>query len=343
LEIDGTTDVWAGTVASFTAFSSETASCKPLYQFYVGSQWQTASYNPNFDYVFNKPGTYRVGVNAQCRCTNCAMPGCNDDDPWDWPVTSPINSALPGTSADHSMLVYVYDNCEVDFELSGTGDYRISTTPTMPTITATVTHKFPADATITWSAKISHTAPNGGYCSGGPDFSSNEVSGAGDSFTPSFGGFYGGDLKVKATCTAPGYLSAAKADSTRKVIGTEPTDTTKGTYLSGLGSPFDSADLRRIACHESGLSHFKNSGQPLYSSNGAGDVGLMQVCFQRTHDRVWSWHSNVDFGRTILTNDARNGARNWLNEKVTDDNATPYTTAMWRREGIHRYNAGCCL
>ncbi|MCJ8273664.1 MAG: hypothetical protein MJK04_30230, partial [Psychrosphaera sp.] len=109
VQIDGATDLVAGQTGSYTAFSAETLACEPLYQFHVGGQWLTASENPNIDIHFPNPGTFVVGVSAQCQCLNksdCALPGCNDDT-WDWPISAPIkdelsassfNSALPGTS-----------------------------------------------------------------------------------------------------------------------------------------------------------------------------------------------------------------------------------------------------
>ncbi|MCJ8273954.1 MAG: hypothetical protein MJK04_31710, partial [Psychrosphaera sp.] len=318
--LDDAGTVQVGVPYTFSAFALGNYNCEPTYNFSVDNIQVGSSTSGYFTYAFSQPGNHSVQVNASCS-------KCIGYFKWD------------------AMALYVAPppKCTVEFGLSGSGNYQITSAPAMPTIRATVTNLVPANATVNWTAQINHTAPHTGACSGGPDFSSAEITGAGSSFTPNFNGFYGGDLEVKATCSAPGYTNATTTNSTRDVVGTEPTDAAKGTYLgANVGAPFDQQDARRIACHESGFEQFLSTGQPLYSGTGAGDVGLMQVCFQRTHARVWNWHENVDFARQLLTNDARNGARNWLEREVNVNGATPYTQEMWRREAIHRYNAGCC-
>ena len=215
------------------------------------------------------------------------------------------------------------------------GTPAISATPAMPTITATVTNA-PSDATVSWSAQIAHTAP-GGTCSGGPQFNSPIATGSGTSFTPTFGGIYGGTLTVSARCSAPGYQSST-AGATVTVNGTQPPTSSVVATIGTVGSPFEAADLRRIACHESpGLRQFQGSpGPPMFGPGG--DVGIMQICYKRTAAHVWDWKENISYGKRVL-DDSRKSAKNHLNAEVARG-ATPYTTRYWREEAIHRYNAG---
>lgn len=71
----------------------------------------------------------------------------------------------------------------------------------------------------------------------------------------------------------------------------------------------------------------------------ADDIGIMQICWDRRAEHLWNWRSNVEQGRTTLDT-SRKSARNHLEEEQKKDGATPYTTEMWRKEAIHRYNAG---
>lgn len=223
--------------------------------------------------------------------------------------------------------------CAVNFDLNSSAPYQINTVPSMPTIQATVTSRTPFYASISWSAKISHTAPSG--CSGGPTFEKT-VTGQGSSFTPSFGGFYGGTLTVTATCSASGFTSSSSTRSST-VEGAQPSDSAIVAQIGAVGTPFNSADLRRIGCHESGLTQFASSGLPLYGPGG--DAGIMQACFQRTNNFLWNWRANVERGRQIL-NDSKNSAKNHLDSEVANEGASNYPTSYWREEGIHRYNAG---
>ena len=210
----------------------------------------------------------------------------------------------------------------------------ISKTPAMPRITATLDSVTPEDATVSWTADISYDAGSG--CWGGPVFSA-DAEGAGKTFSPYFGhGTYGGELAVTARCSAPGYWSRT-VRQTVTVTGTQPTDTAIVAEIGTVGSPFDGADLRRIACHESGLTQFRADGMPL--GGPADDIGIMQICWDRRSEHLWNWRSNVRQGRTTLDT-SRDSARNHLEEERKKDGATPYTTQMWRKEAIHRYNAG---
>ncbi len=226
--------------------------------------------------------------------------------------------------------------CSVDFSLTSSDNFWISASPTMPAITATVTNRYPKDASVSWWANVTHTAPRG--CSGGPTFSTS-AAGSGSSFSPVFSGFYGGDLTVTATCSAPGYVSDSTA-KTATITGTQPSDRAIVTEMGTLSTPFQSADLRRISCVESyGMTQFRRTGLPLYNSIGA--VGLMQICHDRTNADLWDWTANISHGRAIL-DFATSRSRTYLQREVSNG-ATAYTDAMLRDESIHRYNAGTGL
>jgi YD repeat-containing protein len=226
----------------------------------------------------------------------------------------------------------VQPTCSVDFTLQSPNNFFISATPTMPTINANVSSLTPSNASVSWTAQITHTAPTG---SGGPTFASSVVTGSGSSFSPTFGGFYGDDLTVTATCSAPGYQSSSTT-KTQEIKGTQPSDAAIVAEIGSVTSPFDSADLRRIGCHESSLTQFAGTGMPLYGPGG--DTGIMQIWFQRTADDLWNWPFNIATGRSTLSTD-RNSAKNHLDAEVASG-ATPYSTQMWREDAIHKYNAG---
>ena len=151
--------------------------------------------------------------------------------------------------------------------------------------------------------------------------------------------WFGGDLFITATCSVNGYESRTITKS-RKVLGTEPSNVSKGTYIGLATVPFEVADLRKIACLESSFKQFNQStGLPTYGPGG--DAGLGQICFRQTSQHQWDWHANLDYAEDILTGDSLRGAKRYL-DTLVDDGATPYTSDMLRLEAIHRYNAGCC-
>ena len=260
-------------------------------------------------HTFSIPGTYHVVTN--CECSPCDI-----------------------TGADDTFVDVVDPVCNVDFSITPASP-KISTAPAMPSISASVTSRTPSNASISWTASVSHTAPSG--CTGGPTFSANAQNASGTTYAPTFSGLFGGELTIKATCSAAGYQSKT---TTKKlnVGGTQPSDTLIGNQIGTVGSPFDSADLRRIGCHESNLTQFTGTnGFPLYG--GGGDTGIMQICFQRTSSDLWNWQANIERGRSILM-EKRTNAKNCLDNEVNTEGATPYTNTMWRKEAIHRYNAG---
>ena len=226
--------------------------------------------------------------------------------------------------------------CTLDIDLEPDAP-TISVTPAMPSILATAKNVVPSDATIAWSARISHNA--GRRCWGGPIFSA-EAEGAGRSFEPhfGFGNIYGGELVISARCSAPGYESSTVRHSVT-VKGTQPTDAVIVAEIGSMESPFDGADLRRIACYESSLTQFLGgTGMPYYG--GKDDVGIMQICWDRRLEHLWNWRTNVARGKETLEG-MMDPAKDWLDSEVEEnDDATPYTNDMWRKEAIHRYNAG---
>ena len=269
-----------------------------------------------FNYTFGSAGTKQVEVRSNCQ--NCAT--------WNFQY--------------HSIFTDVLSNkCNVDFELNGTSNYQITSGPAMPTITANVTHLHPPEANIEWSAQIKHSRV--GSCAGKTQFDSPVFTGYGASFTPNWQGqLFGGDVIIKATCTANGYDPYTKTNANRKVLGIEPSNVTKGAYIGLAAIPFEVADLRKIACLESSFKQFSQStGLPTYGPGG--DAGLGQICFRQTSQHQWDWHANLDYAEEILTGDSLRGAKRYL-DSLVDNGAAPYSDDMLRLEAIHRYNAGCC-
>ncbi len=122
--------------------------------------------------------------------------------------------------------------------------------------------------------------------------------------------------------------------------------------------------LKKIACHESyGGNQFHpisepndNSGQPIYrvAIDGLrGDVGIMQICFDREPKHVWNWVENVNQAAYALRDTVNNLAYNRLlpqvqmalgYEEITNDlelnQVRDKIRMLMKKEAIHRYNAG---
>ena len=77
-----------------------------------------------------------------------------------------------------------------------------------------------------------------------------------------------------------------------------------------------------------------------------GDAGLMQICYKRKTEDFWNFRSNISSGLQILTGDTESlgSARRWLakvvKEAEDDGHELVLTDDHYRKEAIHRYNAG---
>ncbi len=223
---------------------------------------------------------------------------------------------------------------------------NIDTTPKMPEIKASA-KVTPPGAEVTWSAQIKYKVP-GASCSKKGSFDSEEVTGKGETFTPDFGGIFGGELTItaKATCGA----KQATDTVTRTIGGETPTGEAVRNEIGALPPPFDPDDLKKIACHESGdpppgQKQFNPDNKPVLGLGG--DVGIMQICYMRTVGDFWNWKTNIADARPNLM-DKLNYAKNFHNKvrhQVVRNmgpfpDATPLTPDELRLEAIKRYNAG---
>ena len=144
-------------------------------------------------------------------------------------------------------------------------------------------------------------------------------------------------------------------------------DAENGELVSGI--------LKKIACHESyGGNQFHSStlgipgekpGLPIYSKilndegeyDYRGDVGIMQICYEREPKHIWNWVENVNRGAFILKDGLQSFAyehlvnqvkpvldlHNKTDEQLTNDERLKIRAEMRkyiREETIHRYNAG---
>ncbi len=139
---------------------------------------------------------------------------------------------------------------------------------------------------------------------------------------------------------------------------------------TGITSEPVAAVLKKIACHESHSSQFYESagdgilpaiggprtiGMPVYG--GGGDVGIMQVCYNRTAAHVWNWVENVNYGAFLfrdglevfayehLVDEVKPdlGLGNKTDEELTNEERLQIRAEMRkyiREETIHRYNTG---
>ncbi len=284
--------------------------------------------------IFFHPPEYRA-VNC---CIDCDLHGiCPPCEPFLLQPLCPCGTACP---CEPIILA-----CFFSIDLKSPDNFRINTTPKMPAIDARATNIFPGagSTAIGWTAKIDYRSV-GSSCSGGPNFNSPIIAGGGTSFSPIFPGFFGDKLTVGATCSAPGFLSSSRV-KTETVKANNPGKAHIQSVIGNVGAPFDAGDLKRIACVESNQRQF-NNGLPFLG--GGGDVGIMQICFQRQTQHFWNWKNNVSTGRGRLTGDSLNFAnsvpRRVRNERVRGMGpfpaATNFTNAQKRREAIHAYNAG---
>jgi hypothetical protein len=262
-----------------------------------------------------------------------------------WDIYCPYGFSFCGCYGAYAVVaIAVYftvtqAQCSVSFQITTPQQVYISAFPAMPQSNGQVTGLNPSNASVSWTGTITHTSP-GSNCSGGPTFTETQ-NGSGTYFSPIFSDFYGGTLTISASCSASGWQSYTAPAATVQVKGTQPAVADIAAQIGTMSSPFDPADLRRVACKESaGLLQFTSAGDPVYGQQGtAGDVGIMQACYNRVTSYIWNWRANVERGRTIL-NDSKNYAKSFLDNKVATAGATPYTTSQWREQSIHSYNAG---
>lgn len=228
---------------------------------------------------------------------------------------------------------------------------NIDETPEMPEIQATAKVS-PPSTNVTWTAQITYKLRSGA-CSGGPQFDSSNVTGEGETFTPDFGAIYGGKLEIKAKTTCG---RGAETTITRDVGGLNADPNDVRNEIGTMDSPFEADDLKKIACHESRQRQFTGGNKPTLGS--ADDVGIMQICYQRTLGDVWNWKTNIARGRgNVLAAAAysrsvplymRRGyymaggkRKPWLPRgNGPFPNATDFTPEQLRLEAIKRYNAG---
>ena len=268
-------------------------------------------------HTYHEAGSYTMSHSVLCTCASAFAAGTASRTF----AVSPL-SACPAP------------RCSFEFDIEPDAP-TISAAPAMPSITAKAKNVDPPGATISWTAEVSYDAGSG--CWGGPVYTA-EAEGTGKSFNPYLGYAFGGELTITAKCSAPGHASSTVQD-TVTVKGTQPTDASIVAEIGSMEDPFEATDLRKIACHESSLTQFQpGTGMPYQGSTD--DVGIMQICWDRRIEHLWHWRSNVRRGKDIL-DEMKDVAENWL-DSVLDDHveATPYTSDMWRREAIHRYNAG---
>ena len=125
--------------------------------------------------------------------------------------------------------------------------------------------------------------------------------------------------------------------------------------------------LKKIACHESwGGKQFHpvpevpagTAGLPIYGSGDTrGDVGIMQICYERTSAHVWNWVENVKQGAFLFRDGLERqayeylvdqvkpvlGFKNKTDEQLTEKERNQIRAEMRkhiREEAIHRYNTG---
>lgn len=213
------------------------------------------------------------------------------------PLASPRPSVRPSPSPGIARLVLQDPPVGKTFIIDGDAQE--------PHITAQahiagVTPDPTAHTTFTWTIAITF---NAAICNHGPARHINPpvvtqttVGGHLDATLPLV---RGGSLLITVKAVVEGQTLSAQSQSLR-IVGTNPALATVHPTL-----PHDT--LRRIARRESGVRQFdtaaagSTSACPLWSSDNAGGVGVMQLTSPApTDDQVWSWRSNVAGGVALF-------------------------------------------
>ena len=114
----------------------------------------------------------------------------------------------------------------------------------------------------------------------------------GAEFTPSFETVRGTSVSFEISFTVEGQASGDSAGA--RILGTNP-------KRSEIQAALPHNTLRQIACRESGQRQFDAPADggvsecPLFSSDGRGRVGIMQVS-DPSPDHIWNWRRNVEKG-----------------------------------------------
>ena len=189
--------------------------------------------------------------------------------------------------------------------------FWVSTACVMPKITvklANLPANTPANLVVAWTVVVDLPA---GASPKGVHLRNSFTTNAGTTYTPNFPSLMGGNLTISAACSVNGVnytLSTASNPTTAqlKILGTNPTKAQIQALInsqpvpqywpSGSGYDYHSI-LRKIANFESGgYFQFYTSGPyqgyPVWSSDGLGGAGIMQITPASFAD-VWNWQTNI--------------------------------------------------
>jgi hypothetical protein len=180
------------------------------------------------------------------------------------------------------------------------GIYWINQQPHMPAIhlrarVLGITPDPTPHANFEWTVRIRYQAPptlDGAVRSINYDLPPHCV--VGGNYTPDFGGVIrGGDLSVVVRVRVRGKVYRKDLDGLR-ILGENPSRADIHDML-----PHDV--LRRIARLESNDRQFEPNGLPMWSADGKGGVGIMQLTNPPpSDDQVWNWRLNVAGGAALF-------------------------------------------
>ena len=210
-----------------------------------------------------------------------------------------------------------------------TGAFHIAATGQMPTVPFRLTgiardpipanwstNDFAMTYRITYDARSSPHGPDRQY-----SFAPN-VKYIYDYDAPSypvpFGGpAHGGMLSLTVTPQTPGATKPLTVSDVR-IDAINPTPTMVRNFLLAMTpdpawpakSSYDYySTVRKIINHESTIRQFTPAGQPYWSTNGDGGVGLMQLTNPKpTYESIWNWRQNLNLGV---------GSADFLSGKIT--------------------------
>jgi hypothetical protein len=183
--------------------------------------------------------------------------------------------------------------------------YTVTTDPAMPQVAAQarvagVTPDPTATTSIHWTADLRFDATE---CPDGIAARSHHITlthtAAGGQYTPAFNELRGGSLTFTAVAARDAQRRPYQSRAVQ-ILGTNPN-------RSAIQAALPHDTLRRIACQESEQRQFAadaNGGVsacPLFSSDGLGGVGIMQLTNPApTAEEIWSWRANVAGGVTLF-------------------------------------------
>lgn len=204
--------------------------------------------------------------------------------------------------------------------------FRIGPEPSVPQIPARakitgITPDPTATTTFTWIMSVHYNASQSPHGPGRVfDHSWPVTTTTGNALLQTnFSDVRGGDLTLTAKAVVNGVERVSAPLAGYKILGPPSGGAVDLQVIQQLHTILTNSTLRKIAANESGGHQFDANGYPLWSQDGRGGVGIMQITNpEPTIDRVWSWRANVGYGKQLFREKVKNAQdlRGIIQDKV---------------------------